>query len=106
MHRHRRINKHGPTHTIDLCARTHRYRLRYEPGQEADVLKVVREIADDPNEALDWFDAALVAYELARRLTDHERARPRVRTSLTTEPPETGARPAPRRSRNTFTSEP
>ena len=52
---------------IEFTARRHAYRFVCAPGEETTLMHAVRAMADDPIEPLDWFDAALVAYELARR---------------------------------------
>ncbi|MEM1424537.1 MAG: hypothetical protein AAGH64_11110, partial [Planctomycetota bacterium] len=51
---------------IEFTARCHAYRFVCAPGEEPALMHTVRAMADDPSEPLDWFDAALVAYELAR----------------------------------------
>lgn len=103
MHRHRhRTSK--PTskalrlETLDVVARGHAYRLRWSAGDERALMDAVRALADDAREPLDWFDAALVAYELARRVDGT-----RVITALTTTPPS----PDPRSKlpRNPYQSE-
>lgn len=71
-------------HAVELTARGHRYRFVWTTGQERSVLQTVREMADDTSEALDWFDAALLAYELGRRCRT---GIPAVSTSLSTTPP-------------------
>ncbi len=51
---------------IEFTARDHAYRFVCARGDEAVLMHAVRQMAEDPSEPLDWFDAALVAYELAR----------------------------------------
>ena len=51
---------------IEFTARDHAYRFVCAAGEEPTLMHTVRAMADDPSEPLDWFDAALVAYELAR----------------------------------------
>jgi hypothetical protein len=82
------------TERLELRARGCVFVFRWSPGDERVLLKRVHQMADEPNTPLDWFDAALVAYELGRRLA-RRRTRPAsVCTALTSEPPTPG-RPRP-----------
>ena len=67
----------SPRFAIEFTARDHAYRFVCAPGDETTLMHAVRSMADDPTEDLDWFDAALVAYELARRVQ-----RPEITTAL------------------------
>lgn len=42
--------------------------FRYEPGHEADVINAFAELATDAQCEFDWFDAAVLSYQLGRRL--------------------------------------
>ena len=66
--KHRRV--------IEFTARKHAYRFVCAVGEETALMRHVRAMADDPSEPLDWFDAALVAYELARSVERNEHDSP------------------------------
>lgn len=55
-------------HEITLLKNGHRWRLACAAGEEPELLEAVSELADDDRVAFDWFDAALVAHELKRRV--------------------------------------
>jgi len=42
----------------------HRYVLRYRPGQEAQALAHLSELAHDPHSDLDWRDIALLGRQI------------------------------------------
>jgi hypothetical protein len=58
---------------VSLRKRDHLWCFRCDAGNEADLVHALTELADDESCELDWFDAALVAYELGRRLEDAAR---------------------------------
>ncbi len=45
-----------------------RYVFRYAPGREADIIAAFASMASDPNADFDWFDAAVLSYQMGRRL--------------------------------------
>lgn len=45
-----------------------RFIFRYQAGQEAEVIDAFAEMAADPNNEFDWFDAAVLSYQIGRRL--------------------------------------
>jgi len=66
---------------LSLNKRGHLWRFVCQPGEEASMVRALAELADDETCELDWFDAALVAYELGRRLeadAEHAGARPQL----------------------------
>jgi len=48
----------------------HRYVFRYEVGDEARVIQALAELAEDTNRDFDWFDAAVLSYQMGRRLDE------------------------------------
>jgi len=46
----------------------HRYVFRYRPGNEADVIGAFANLAGDEQSEFDWFDAAVLSYQLGRRI--------------------------------------
>lgn len=53
---------------ISLVKGTHRFVFRYFRGEEPAVLEAFRSLAGNPHSGFDWFDAAVLAFKLARRL--------------------------------------
>ena len=51
-----------------LIKHGHRYVFRYERGEETKVLSGLIDLARDPQNELDWFDAAVLSYQMGRRL--------------------------------------
>jgi len=46
----------------------HKYVFRYRPGNEADVIGAFASLAGDEQSEFDWFDAAVLSYQLGRRI--------------------------------------
>lgn len=42
--------------------------FRYQPGQEADLIAEFARLAANEESDFDWFDAAVLSYEIGRRL--------------------------------------
>ena len=53
---------------LSLVKGKHRYLFRYRPGNEADVINAFASLASDGNSEFDWFDAAVLSYQMGRRL--------------------------------------
>lgn len=53
---------------LSLVKGGQRYVFRYRPGGEADVINAFAELAGDDESQFDWFDAAVLSYQLGRRL--------------------------------------
>ena len=53
---------------LSLVKGEERFVFRYLGGQEAEVIDAIAELAADPDSALDWFDAAVLSYQMGRRL--------------------------------------
>jgi len=52
---------------LSLVKGDHRYVFRYRSGHEADVIEAFASMAPDPESAFDWFDAAVLSYQMGRR---------------------------------------
>ncbi len=46
----------------------HRYVFRYRPGSEAEVIGAFASLANDEQSGFDWFDAAVLSYQMGRRI--------------------------------------
>lgn len=53
---------------LSLVKGAHRYVFRYPPGREAEVIGAFASLANDPESNFDWFDAAVLSYQMGRRL--------------------------------------
>ena len=53
---------------LSLVKGSHRYLFRYCPGHEADVIGAFASLASDAASEFDWFDAAVLSYQMGRRL--------------------------------------
>ena len=56
---------------ISLVKGAHRYIFRYTPGSEAEVIGSFAQMAEDKESEFDWFDAAVLSYQMGRQL-DHD----------------------------------
>lgn len=53
---------------LSLVKGKHRYLFRYHPGNEADVIGAFASLASNGSTEFDWFDAAVLSYQMGRRL--------------------------------------
>ncbi|MBK8266893.1 MAG: hypothetical protein IPK83_00740 [Planctomycetes bacterium] len=53
---------------LSLVKGGHRFLFRYQPGNEADVIGAFAALASDGSTDFDWFDAAVLSYQMGRRL--------------------------------------
>ncbi len=53
---------------LSLVKGSHRYLFRYRPGSEADVIGALATLASDAQTDFDWFDAAVLSYQMGRRI--------------------------------------
>lgn len=53
---------------LSLVKGQHRFLFRYQPGGEADVIAAFANLASDNTSEFDWFDAAVLSYQMGRRL--------------------------------------
>ena len=53
---------------LSLVKGQHRYLFRYRPGDEAQVIGAFASLAADAASEFDWFDAAVLSYQMGRRI--------------------------------------
>lgn len=53
---------------LSLDKGEHRYVFRYQSGSEADVIGAFASLASDDESEFDWFDAAVLSYQMGRRI--------------------------------------
>ncbi len=53
---------------LSLVKGKHRYVFRYCAGREADIISAFAAMAADSEQEFDWFDAAVLSYQMGRRL--------------------------------------
>lgn len=57
---------------LSLVKGRHRYVFNYPVGFEPELIGSLIELADDPDSEFDWLDAAVVCYEMGRRVEADE----------------------------------
>ncbi|MCG3138448.1 MAG: hypothetical protein HJJLKODD_02313 [Phycisphaerae bacterium] len=53
---------------LSLVKGTQQYVFRYRAGEEARIINAFAELAVDSASEFDWFDAAVLSYQMGRRL--------------------------------------
>ena len=53
---------------LSLVKGKHRYVFRYQAGREEDIIASFAALAADAESEFDWFDAAVLSYQMGRRL--------------------------------------
>lgn len=53
---------------LSLVKGQHKYLFRYRPGDEAQVIGAFASLAADAGSDFDWFDAAVLSYQMGRRI--------------------------------------
>ncbi|MGB0714637.1 MAG: hypothetical protein ACPGXK_02095 [Phycisphaerae bacterium] len=53
---------------LSLVKGEERFVFRYPPGQEAKVIDAFATMAADKHSKFDWFDAAVLSYQMGRRI--------------------------------------
>ena len=53
---------------LSLVKGSERYLFRYSTGNEAEVIDAFASLASDKVSRFDWFDAAVLSYQMGRRL--------------------------------------
>ena len=53
---------------LSLVKNDERFVFRYQAGQEADVIDAFASLASNGSSEFDWFDAAVLSYQMGRRL--------------------------------------
>jgi hypothetical protein len=55
---------------LSLIKGEQRFLFRYEPGQEEEMLDSFVSLANDRSSTFDWFDAAVLSFQLSKRLVE------------------------------------
>lgn len=55
---------------VSLVKGGHRYIFRYSGGSEAQIIDAFIGLADDSDSDFDWFDAAVLSYQLGKQLDE------------------------------------
>jgi hypothetical protein len=53
---------------LSLVKGEERFVFRYQTGQEPEVIDAFADLAGNPESVFDWFDAAVLSYQMGRRL--------------------------------------
>jgi hypothetical protein len=53
---------------LSLQKEGERFLFRYEPGSEENILDSFIDMANDPTSNFDWFDAAVLSFQLSKNL--------------------------------------
>ncbi len=54
---------------LSMVKGTHRYVFRYAEGRESELLGSFVALANDPHNEFDWFDAAVLSYQMGQQLS-------------------------------------
>ena len=55
---------------LSLLKGQERFIFRYEPGREENVLDAFVDLANERSSAFDWFDAAVLSFQLSKNLVE------------------------------------
>jgi hypothetical protein len=66
---------------LSLVKGGQKFLFRYRPGSEADVIGAFASLASKGETDFDWFDAAVLSYQMGRRLEDELDEIEQVRSS-------------------------
>ena len=55
---------------LSLLKGEERFIFRYEPGREEDVLDAFVDLANERSSTFDWFDAAVLSFQLSKNLVE------------------------------------
>lgn len=58
----------GAVRELSLIKKSHRYVFRYGQGCEAELIHALAAMASDPEVDFDWFDAAVLSYQMGRHM--------------------------------------
>jgi hypothetical protein len=58
------------TKELSLLKGADRFIFRYEPGEEEKILDSFVDMANDRDNKFDWFDAAVLSFQLSKHLVD------------------------------------
>jgi hypothetical protein len=53
---------------LSLVKGPHRYIFRYDTGAEPQIISSFADLADDKESGFDWFDAAVLSYQMGKQL--------------------------------------
>ena len=53
---------------ISLVKGSHRYVFRYTSGSEPQIIDSFIDLADDADNEFDWFDAAVLSYQMGKKM--------------------------------------
>ncbi|MEX0744262.1 MAG: hypothetical protein WD118_01560 [Phycisphaeraceae bacterium] len=62
-----------PPRELVLVKKDQRFVFRCRPGEEASLLGQLRELVDDPDVNLSWFDAAVLSHQVGEQLAQRLR---------------------------------
>jgi hypothetical protein len=54
---------------LSMVKGKHRFVFRFQEGYESELLGSFVALANDPNSEFDWFDAAVLSYQMGQQLT-------------------------------------
>ena len=54
---------------LSMVKGEHRYVFRYVEGRESELLSAFVALANDPDSEFDWFDAAVLSYQMGQQLS-------------------------------------
>ena len=54
---------------LSMVKGPHRFVFRYAEGRESELLASFVALAGDPDSEFDWFDAAVLSYQMGQRLS-------------------------------------
>ena len=58
----------GVIRQLSLVKGEERFVFRYQAGKEPDVIDAFASLASNQSSSFDWFDAAVLSYQMGRRL--------------------------------------
>lgn len=59
---------------LSMVKGRHRFVFRYAEGFEAELLASIVALANDPDSEFDWFDAAVLSYQMGQQLSQEFRS--------------------------------
>ncbi|MBI1336883.1 MAG: hypothetical protein GC164_07965 [Phycisphaera sp.] len=62
------IGDPAATRQVVIVKRDHRYIFRYTPGQEQTLIDDFTRLVEDPDNDLDWFDAAMLSHQVGQSM--------------------------------------
>ncbi len=59
----------SPQRCLSMVKGSHRFVFRYAEGLESELLASFVALANDPDSEFDWFDAAVLSYQMGQQLS-------------------------------------